>query len=312
MYYYTMTQWILFFFWYCFLGWIWECSFVSLTRAYHDQKLEFVNRGFLQGPLIPIYGFAAIAILLATIPVKDHTIAVYIIGAVTATLFELITGAVMEKLFQVKYWDYGNLPLNYNGYICLFVSLFWGFFSILLVQVIHVPAERVILQAPASLCDHIVLLLLAIFVCDLVTSFHQAMDLRDVLESWSKNTDTLNRLEKRFHILAALTPAPDPDEPQGLALTAKERMIRNIERLRRTNEAHLNRIKEHIQLLEFEHLSDRKELLEKLELDRKRIVAKSNKQILCAINQLKRNPNARSAKYQDAVNSLKELLKKHH
>ena len=60
MYNYSLTQWILFFFWYCFLGWIWECLFVSAQRAWKNKKWEFVNRGFLHGPIIPIYGFAAI------------------------------------------------------------------------------------------------------------------------------------------------------------------------------------------------------------------------------------------------------------
>ena len=90
-YSYSLTQWILFFFWYCFLGWIWECLFVSVKRAWKNKKWEFVNRGFLRGPVIPIYGFAAITILLATIQVRENTIAIYVLGALTATLFELVT-----------------------------------------------------------------------------------------------------------------------------------------------------------------------------------------------------------------------------
>ena len=128
MYSYTFIQWILFFFIYCFLGWIWECLYVSIKGSYRNKKWTFVNRGFLNGPFIPIYGFAAISILLTTIHLRTNTIAVFIIGALTATLFELITGYFMEKIFKVKYWDYSDRPLNFKGYICLHVSIFLGIF----------------------------------------------------------------------------------------------------------------------------------------------------------------------------------------
>lgn len=107
------------------MGWIWECFYVSFKCALEKKKWSFINRGFLHGPVIPIYGVAAIAILLTTIQLRENTIAIYVIGALTATLFELVTGSVMERLFKVKYWDYTDLPLNYHGHICLFVSLFW-------------------------------------------------------------------------------------------------------------------------------------------------------------------------------------------
>ena len=81
----------------------------------------------MNGPFIPIYGFAAVAILLATIRFRDNIVAVYIVGALTATIFELVTGTTMERLFKVKYWDYSDMPLNYEGHISLIVSLFWGF-----------------------------------------------------------------------------------------------------------------------------------------------------------------------------------------
>ncbi len=309
MYSYSLTQWVLFFFWYCFLGWIWECLFVSVKRAWKNKKWEFVNRGFLHGPLIPIYGFAAIAILLTTIQLRENIVAIYVIGALTATLFELVTGTLMERLFKVKYWDYSDLPLNYNGHICLFVSIFWGVFSVLLVQVIHVPAETLLLQAPAFPCEIAAFSLMAVFAYDTAISFNEAMDLREVLESLSENNETVKRLERRFDSVVAFTPVPDIDDLRDMKLSAKESVIYNVERLRWKNEERINRIKEYIQLPEFEELPDRKELLEKLELHRKRIMEKSNKQFLHAMNQLKRNPGARSEKYQEMLDLLNEVLK---
>ena len=267
MYSYSLTQWILFFFWYCFLGWIWECLFVSVQRAWKNKKWEFVNRGFLHGPLIPIYGFAAITILLTTIRVREKTIAIYVLGALTATLFELITGTVMERLFKVKYWDYSDMPLNYHGHICLFVSLFWGAFSVLLVQIIHVPVDKLLMQVPSFLCEAFAFAFMAIFAYDTTVSFNEAMDLREVLESLSENNETVRRLERRFDAIVAFTPVPDIDEINELKLR-----------------------------------------LEKLEMHRKRIMEKSNKQFLRAMNQLKRNPGAKSEKYQEMMELLYKLL----
>lgn len=209
MYDYSLAQWLLFFFWYCFLGWIWECSYVSLVQARKNKKWKFINRGFLHGPMIPIYGFAAITILLATIRLRDNGLAVYVTGALTATLFELVTGTVMEKIFGVKYWDYSNLPLNYKGHICFFVSLFWGFFSVLLVQVVHVPVEKVMVQLPYIVREIAAFVLTAAFAYDTAESFNEGMDLKAILDEIADNSETVKRLEKRIDAVVAFTPIPD-------------------------------------------------------------------------------------------------------
>ncbi len=313
MYSYSLTQWILFFFWYCFLGWIWECFYVSVNQAWKNKKWEFINRGFLHGPLIPIYGFAAITILLTTLQLRGNTLAVYIIGALTATLFEIVTGSVMERLFKVKYWDYSNMPLNYKGHICLFVSLFWGVFSVLLVQVIHVPAENIVLGIPEFVSEIVAFSTMIVFVYDISVSFNEAMDLRDILESLSENNETMQRLERRFDAVVAFTPIPDLDELREelgeMKLNAKENIIYNVERMRWKNEQRIDRIKEHLQIAELEEMLERKEILEKLESYKRRLMEKSNKQFLRAARQLKRNPDVRSEKYQDTLETLKELLR---
>lgn len=309
VYSYSLTQCILFFFWYCFLGWIWECFYVSINQAWKTKKWKFINRGFLHGPLIPIYGFAAMSILLTTLPIQENTLAVYVIGALTATMFEIITGTVMERLFKVKYWDYSDLPLNYHGHICLFVSLFWGLFSVLLVQGIHVPVEEFLLNIPEFLCEIIAFSSMAVFVYDVSISFNEAMDLREILESLSENNETLQRLERRFDAVVAFTPIPDMDDLREIKSNAKENLLYNVERLRWKNEQRLNRIKECIQRLDLEELVEHREILEKIELHKRNIMEKSNKQFLRAANQLKRNPDAKSEKYQETLEILKELLK---
>lgn len=90
MYVYSLGQWLLFFFLYCFLGWVWESCYVSAKRR------QWVNRGFLHGPMLPIYGTGAVIILLATIPVRDSLWLVFLLGMLAATALEYVTGAAMD------------------------------------------------------------------------------------------------------------------------------------------------------------------------------------------------------------------------
>ena len=123
MHVYTPEQWLLLFYFYCLCGWIWESCFVSCKQR------RWVNRGFLHGPWLPIYGSGAIIILFATLPVKGSAIGIALMGTFAATLLEYVTGAVMERIFKMRYWDYSNQPCNLNGYICLTSSIGWAGFS---------------------------------------------------------------------------------------------------------------------------------------------------------------------------------------
>lgn len=310
MYSYSLTRWILFFFWYCFLGWIWECFFVSVSDGWREKKFKFINRGFLHGPVIPIYGFAAISILLATIQVRENTAAVYLVGALTATAFELVTGTVMERLFKVKYWDYSNLPLNYHGHICLFVSLFWGFFAVLLVQVVHVPAEDFLTKVPEYPCEIAAFVMIAVFGYDTAVSFNEAMDLRELLESLTESNETLQRLERRFDAVVAFTPVPDIGDLKEKGKGAKNAIICNVERVRRQRSERWEKLKARLQLPDFDGLADKAEVLEQIEQQIHKVFARHNKQFLRAASQLRRNPTLNSEKHQETLETLKQLLKK--
>ena len=113
MHLYTTGQWVLLFFFYCFCGWVWESCYVSIRQR------RWVNRGFLHGPVLPIYGSGAIIILFVTLPVRQDLRLVFLLGTAAATALEYVTGAVMERLFQMRYWDYSSQPFNLHGYICL-------------------------------------------------------------------------------------------------------------------------------------------------------------------------------------------------
>ncbi len=204
MYRYTIAQWLLFFFFYCFVGWCFESAYVSL------KKKTFVNRGFMSGPFLPLYGSGAVMMLVVSAPFRHRLAATYIAGMIGATVLEYVTGVVMEALFHVRYWDYSNQRFQYKGYICLSSSVTWGFFTLLLTQVIHKPVEMLICGLP-----HIVSVVLAFVISvlaldDFVLSFKAAIELKDVLarmeqvrEEIEKAKGELARLQKRVNEMVA-------------------------------------------------------------------------------------------------------------
>lgn len=194
---YTADQWVLLFFFYCLCGWVWESCYVSVRRR------RWVNRGFLHGPVLPIYGSGAILILLFTLPVRNYPVLLYLSGAAAATLLEYFTGAAMERLFKVRYWDYSGQKFNMNGYICLSSSIAWGFFSLLLVKLLHPPIARLVLSVPAAVATPLALAFVAGFTVDAVRSVQAALDLRAMLEKLTEENEELRRLARRVEIISA-------------------------------------------------------------------------------------------------------------
>jgi len=173
---YTIIQWIAFFMIYSFLGWCIESTLVSVS------KKKLVNRGFLNGPILPLYGFGSIIMLLSTLWIKDNIVFVYIFGTVLATCLEYITGASMEAMLHIKYWDYSDKKFNLNGYICLKSSFFWGLLTVLLVEVIHKPITKAVTNIDVSILTIVIYALLCVATIDSIDSFRKAFDLQKLLD----------------------------------------------------------------------------------------------------------------------------------
>lgn len=122
---------VLLFFIYSFVGWLWETVYCSI-KAKH-----FVYRGFLVGPITPIYGFGILGVLYFIEPFQSNLVLLYVLSTVLVTILEYLTSFGLEKLFHAIWWDYHDVPLNINGRVALPVSLFWGVGCVLIVKVIH-------------------------------------------------------------------------------------------------------------------------------------------------------------------------------
>ena len=198
MYHYSVIQWLFFFYFYCFVGWCIESTYVSI----HQKRL--VNRGFMRGPFLHLYGSGGIMMLVVSMPFQEHLILVYIAGCIGATILEYVTGVTMEALFKVRYWDYSDKKFNFQGHICLGTSLAWGLLTILMTRLVHKPVENLVLMIPTTVLTVVTLILTVTIACDFALSFKAAMDLRDILVMMEKAREEMVHIQKRLDVIIAL------------------------------------------------------------------------------------------------------------
>lgn len=204
----------LIFYIYCFMGWCFESLYVSA------KSKKWVNRGFMKGPFLPIYGCGAVIILFSTIPVMSSPVLVYILSFIAATVLELATGMVMEKLFKVKYWDYSGNFMNYKGYICIKSSITWGFMGMLVTYIINEPVAKFIDSLNVWISALIVVILTVIFVFDFVKSFKDAYDMREIIMSSERLMNDLKEI--KIQIAEAI------EEKKGQASEKRDEVVADI------------------------------------------------------------------------------------
>lgn len=232
MYNYNVWQWFLFFYIYCLIGWIWETSYVSIKNK------KFENRGFMNGPFLPIYGSGAMTILFVALPVRTIPVLVFFFGMIAATILELFTGILMEKLFHMRYWDYSYRKIQYKGHICLISSLAWGVFSCLMIYGFHKPIESLVLMMPEVGGQILTMTLTIIFVSDFSTSFKTAMELRHMLISVDTIKQYIDKAEK-----AAETMKDEAEEELHKLLSESTEKLEHLSRAFLDNKAIKNLIK---------------------------------------------------------------------
>lgn len=299
MYQYTIIQWFFFFYLYCFFGWCFESAYVSL------KKRCFINRGFMRGPFLPLYGSGAIMMLVVSMPFQDHLFLTYLAGCIGATLLEYVTGVIMEALFKVRYWDYSNQKFNFQGQICLSSTLAWGGLTILMTEVIHKPVERLTFMIPSPVLSAVTILLTFYIVSDFTLSFKAAMDLRDILMKMEKAREELIHLQKRLDVLIAVSVSEREEKRQVRELRAEE--------LRQSLGERLNACRLMVQEKPAECLENMREELADIVI-RYRMILQENRMFKYAKNAYRKslllgNPGMISKKFKEALEELKEAAK---
>lgn len=146
---------------YAFLGWCSEVAFAAVNKG------KFVNRGFLNGPVCPIYGFGMLIVVTALWGLKGNLILLFLGSATLTTALEFVTGFVLEKFFHDKWWDYSDMPFNIKGYICLKFTVLWGLAAAFIVGAVHRFVYMLIVKMPAVPG----IILLSVFAAAFITDF---------------------------------------------------------------------------------------------------------------------------------------------
>lgn len=159
---------VLYFFVYAFLGWVLETIYCVVTLG------VFNKRGFLYGPICPIYGFGAIILITCLENIKTNKIGKFFISLIAFTAFEYVVSVVLESLFGLRWWDYTNEPFNFQGRISLAFSIAWGIIGVVFIEEIHPfvkkKVERYILLISNKRKKIILYSLLAIVSIDFILS----------------------------------------------------------------------------------------------------------------------------------------------
>ena len=172
---------------YSFSGWILETVFASMNER------KVINRGFLTGFFCPIYGFGAILVIQSfkwvnMVFTDYHSLLIIsmLFSIFLVTLLEYITGFILEKIFNCKWWDYSDNAANLQGYICIKYSILWGLLAFLLVKIAQPVISEIVFSIPTTTKDFIALFLSIYFVIDTVKSVMDALDLREVILNYPK------------------------------------------------------------------------------------------------------------------------------
>ena len=161
---------------YAFLGWIVETTYVSVPKGH------FVERGFLFGPVIPIYAFGALFILYFLMPFSAHPLFIFCLGLLLTSALEYITSFVMEKIFDMRWWDYSERKFNINGRICLRNSILFGLLSVFLVDFIHPFVQNLLSHFTNRQLEYFALISFILVTIDFTLSLINLIDFKKYIK----------------------------------------------------------------------------------------------------------------------------------
>lgn len=179
----------IYFFFYGILGWCTEVAFAAVMER------RFVNRGFLNGPICPIYGVGVAAVVSLLKPLENQLLLLYLASALLVTLLEGLTGYVMDRLFHHKWWDYSGMPFNIGGYVCPLFSLLWGTACVLIVKVVHPMVQELCGRLPLAAG------VLLLSVCSVGLAADVIVTVNDIMR-WNRQLDAMEKIAAELRELS--------------------------------------------------------------------------------------------------------------
>lgn len=176
---------------YSFLGWICEVFYCSVPVK------KFINRGFLKGPVCPVYGFGALFVLyIMNWTNVNSAILIFILGGVIASIIEFIADILLEYVFHTRLWNYSNRKFNIKGRVCLFNSTLFATLSVMLIKLIHPIVKNIINRLNMITIVIIAILCIVILLMDIIISVEGIINLNNIL----RNMNIFKDIKKEFKL----------------------------------------------------------------------------------------------------------------
>ena len=171
---------------YSCLGWCLEVIYAAVTTG------NLINRGFLNGPVCPIYGFGMVIVLFALTPLSHSLFLLYLGGVILPSALELVGGWALYKLYHTRWWDYSDYPFNIGGYICLEFSLLWGVGTLIVMKLVHPIIADAVALIPPLVGLILMFLLYVLYAADTIATAFAASDLARDLDALEKVADSMH------------------------------------------------------------------------------------------------------------------------
>ena len=196
---FSLYQTLAYFLIYSCLGWCLEVVYAAVTTG------KLVNRGFLNGPVCPIYGFGMVIVLYALTPLVDNTLLLYLGGVILPSALELVGGWALYKLYRTRWWDYSDYPFNIGGYICLEFCLLWGVGTLVVMRIVHPIIAGLVAMVPTLVGVILMCILYAVYATDVVATAIAASTLADTLDTMEKLGDSIHAVSDAMTELLGTT-----------------------------------------------------------------------------------------------------------
>ena len=220
---YNVYQLLWIFFVYSFIGWCGEAAMAAVHRH------KFVNRGFVSGPICPVYGAGAAAVAVFLPELKDQLFFLFLGGMIVTTFVEYLTGRILELIFHRKWWDYSDQRFNLDGYVCLKNSVVWGLCSVLMICFFDPLLCRLLVLIPRLAGDILLWILGVLLVIDAVGSGVAVLGLKKKQSRITQITEELHKTSKLLEnalttrIQKRMVKAfPNIEGTEGVRVKAKE------------------------------------------------------------------------------------------
>lgn len=287
---------------YSFFGWCCECAYCSTLQK------KWVNRGFLNGPLCPVYGFGAMAVVALLSGIREQAWLVFLCGLLVASAIEYVCGWLLETLFHARWWDYSSYRFQLHGRVCLRNSLMFGALSVVAVCWIDPILTALLLRIPQKIQCFLSGALLSLMFADMVLTTKEVLALDGKLSEleaiaeeaelrlrlyrsrWKEQmaeyrADWSDDLEERIRHLELRLAGLIPEQEEGRGRERLSELLPEREELGQAFRLALERVEARLDVWEARKSAGERRLLEAF-------------------------PNFRSHRHPEAVAKLKEWRKK--